>query len=91
MTSSPEGSERTPSLPYYCQLRARGFERGNVTYWPAATLSKAISWDFLKDLSVAIFGKANCEYNYITRSMGKSVVLPKLEALRMAICEVKAT
>ena len=36
-------------------------------------------------------GKAKSECSYITRSMGSAKVLPKLEALRMAIWEVKAT
>lgn len=67
----------------------------NVTHWPAATLSNAISCDFLKDFLLAIFGgKAKGKRNYITRSKGKWMKwmdLPKIGALRMAICDLKAT
>ena len=95
MTSSPAGSERTPSLSDLGQLRVQESVMCNVTHWPAATLSNAISCDFLKDFLLAIFGgKAKGKRNYITRSKGKWMKwmdLPKLEALRMAICDLKAT
>lgn len=95
MTSSPAGSERTPSLSDLGQLGVQESVMCNVTHWPAATLSNAISCDFLKDFLLAIFGgKANGKRNYITRSKGKWMkwmALPKLGALRMAICDLKAT
>ena len=36
-------------------------------------------------------GKVNGEGSYITKSIGKLVVFPNLDALRMAMCDFQAT
>lgn len=51
MTVVPETSERTPSLlarQHEDQTRGGAASTLGVTYWPAAVLVKATSWDFLK-------------------------------------------